>query len=134
MVGPTTNAPMLSCRTTAHGPTRTTGDVRYRAAVRGIADIKRALSCDLVLLVLAAHHDLERLVRQRSLQRLHLVPWRAHPNVALLIGRQDHRHRLRMDRLHHRICICREEAVDLMRPRDRLRLGAAITIERGPNA
>src|SRR5215471_6435580 len=75
--------------TTAIGPTRTSDDVRFRAAVRGIADIKRALisqrpdftswrlSCDLILLVLAAHHDLERIIRQRSLQGLRLIPWRA---------------------------------------------------------
>jgi hypothetical protein len=35
---------------------------------------------------------------KRSLQRLRFVPRRAHPNVALFIRRQDHRHRLGMTR------------------------------------
>lgn len=35
-----------------------------------------------------------------------------------------------MDRLDDRVRRCREETVDLMRPRHRLRLGAAITVER----
>ena len=52
-----------------------------------------------VFLVRPSHHDLERIIRQWPLQRLRLVPRRAHPDIALLIGHQDHRHRLRMDRL-----------------------------------
>ena len=60
----------------------------------------------------------ERIIRQRPLQRLCLIPWRAHPDVALLIGRQDHRHGLRMDRLDDRVRRCREKAVDLVRARD----------------
>ena len=55
---------------------------------------------------------------------------RAHPNVPLFVGGQDHRHRLGMDRLDHRVRGCREEAVDLMRSRYRLGLGAAVTVER----
>src|SRR5262245_36311199 len=42
---------------------------------------------------------------------------RAHPNVTLLIGRQDHRHGLGMDRLDDRVRRRRQEAVDLVRPR-----------------
>lgn len=63
-----------------------------------------------------------------------LVPWRSHPNVALFVGEQDHRHRLGMDRLDQRVGRCREKPVDLMRPRHRLRLRAAITAERRPYA
>jgi NAD(P)-dependent dehydrogenase (short-subunit alcohol dehydrogenase family) len=48
---------------------------------------------------LPPHHDLDRIVRQRSLQRLRLIPRRAHPDVSLLISQQDHRHCLGMDRL-----------------------------------
>jgi hypothetical protein len=33
-----------------------------------------------------------------------------------------------MDRLDHRVRRCREETIDLMRPRHRLRLGAAIAV------
>ena len=53
--------------------------------------------CRAVFFVCAAHHDLENVIRQRSLQRLRLIPWRAHPDIALLLGSQDHRHSLRMD-------------------------------------
>ena len=89
---------------------------------------------EIVFLVSATHDDLERIIRQRSLQWLGLIPRRAHPNVALLVGRQDHRHRLGMDRLNHRVGRCREKPVALMRPRHRLRLRAAITAERRPDA
>jgi hypothetical protein len=41
-----------------------------------------------------AHDDPERIVRQWLLQRLRLIPRCAHPNVPLLVGRQDHRHGL----------------------------------------
>ena len=41
---------------------------------------------------------------------------RAHPNVALLVRRQDHRHRLRMDRLHDRIRLGRQEAIQEIWP------------------
>ena len=80
----------------------------------------------------AAHHDLERIVRQWPLQRLGLVPRRAHPNVPFLIGGKDHGHCLRMDRLDHGIRCGREKSVDLMR--HRLRLRAAFAIERRPDA
>jgi hypothetical protein len=39
------------------------------------------------LFVRAAHHDLERIIRQRSLQRLRLIPWRA----SSLIGEKSTR-------------------------------------------
>ena len=61
-------------------------------------------------------------------------PRRAHPHVALLIGRQDHRHCLGMDRLDDDVRCRRQKAVDLMRPWHRLRLRAAITVERRPDA
>jgi hypothetical protein len=68
------------------------------------------------------------------LHRLGLIPWRAHPNVTLLVGRQDHRHRFRMDRLDDGVRRRRQEAINLMRSWDRLGLGAAIAIERRPDA
>jgi hypothetical protein len=49
------------------------------------------LSRDHIFLVGPSHDDLKRLIRQRPLQRLRLTPRRAHPDIALLIGRQDHR-------------------------------------------
>jgi hypothetical protein len=49
-------------------------------------------------IVCPAHDDPERIIRQWPLQRLGLVPRCAHPNVPLLIGGQDHRHGLRMER------------------------------------
>jgi hypothetical protein len=87
-----------------------------------------------VFLVDTAHHDLERIIRQESLQRLRLVPGRAHPHIALLLGRQDHWHRLRVDRLDHRVWCRGQEAIDEMRPRDRLRLGATVAFVLGPDA
>jgi hypothetical protein len=90
--------------------------------------------CRLVLFVGPAHDDPERVVQQRSLQRLRVIPRCAHPYVAFFIGGQDHRHGLRVDRLDHRVRRCREKTVDLMRPRPRLRLRAAITVERRPDA
>lgn len=53
-----------------------------------------ARSCRAVLLVRPTRNDLQGILRQRSLQRLRLIPRRPHPNVALLIRRQDHRRRL----------------------------------------
>jgi hypothetical protein len=61
------------------------------------------------------------------------IPWRAHPDVALLVSSQDHRHRLPMDRLHHGVRRGRQEAVNMVRPRHRLALGAAITVEGRPD-
>ena len=48
--------------------------------------------------------------------------------------RQDHRHRLRVDRRDHRIRRRRQEAVDEMRPGERLGLGTALAFEFGPDA
>ncbi len=62
------------------------------------------------------------------------VPWRAHPDVAFLSRRQDHGHRLRMDRLDDRVWRGRQEPVDEMRPGDRLRFGATTALELGPDA
>jgi hypothetical protein len=38
-----------------------------------------------IFLVRAAHHDPERVIRQLPLQRLRVIPMRAHPHAALLI-------------------------------------------------
>jgi hypothetical protein len=58
----------------------------------------------------------------------------AYPDVTLLFRREDHRHCLRIDRLDHCVRCGRQEAIDEMRPRDRLRLGATITLELGPES
>jgi len=79
-----------------------------------------------IFLIGAAHRDLEH--------RHGLIPWRPQPVVALLVGRQDHRHGLRMDRRDHRIRRRRQEAVNEMRPGDRLGLGTALAFEFGPDA
>jgi len=68
------------------------------------------------------------------LQRFRFIPRCPHPNIALFICRQEHRHRLVVDRRDDRVRRCRQEAVNLMRPWDRLRLGAAITVKRCPDA
>lgn len=52
----------------------------------------RYAAASLSSFVLAAHHDVERVIGQGPLQRLRLVPWRAH--IAFFGSRQDHRHRL----------------------------------------
>jgi hypothetical protein len=38
---------------------------------------------------------------QGPLKGLCFIPWRPHPGIALLVGRQDHRHGLGVDRLDH---------------------------------
>jgi hypothetical protein len=68
-----------------------------------------------IFLVRTAHHNPERIIRELPLQRLGLIPWRAHPNVALFIGRENHRHRLRMDRFDDRVRRGLKEALDKMR-------------------
>ena len=56
--------------------------------------------CCHVFFVCSSGDDPDRIVRQRPLQRLCLIPWGAHPNIALLIRHQDDRHGLRVNRLH----------------------------------
>ena len=70
----------------------------------------------LVLFVLPARDNLERVIGQWPLQRLRLIPRRAHPDVPFLVGRQDHWHGLGMDGLDDRVRCGRQEAVDQMRP------------------
>src|ERR1700675_2497073 len=68
------------------------------------------LSCSrLIFLVHSTGDDLERVIRQRSLQRLGFIPRRSHPDVALLVGRQDYRHCLRMNCLTTRVRGGRQE-------------------------
>jgi hypothetical protein len=68
------------------------------------------------------------------LQRLGFIPRRPHPNVAFLIRGQDHRHGLGVDRHYDGVRRRRQEAVDEMRPGDRLGLGTALAFEFGPDA
>ena len=92
-------------------------------------------SCSrLIFLVGPPGDDLERVIRQRPLQRPRLIPWRAHPDVALLVGRQDHRHGLGMDRLNDGVGRGRQETIDQMRARNGFRLSASVSLEFGPDA
>src|SRR5712672_113267 len=88
----------------------------------------------LIFFVRSPHDDLQSMIRQRSLERLCFIPWSAHPDIPLFIRRQDDRHRLGMDWLDNCIRRRREEAIDVMRTRDRLRFRAAVTLELGPDA
>jgi hypothetical protein len=81
---------------------------------------RKTLCRRLIFLICTARHDLDLFIRQRPLQRLRLIPRRTHPDVALFIGGQDHRHGLGMDRLDHRVRCCRQEALDEMRTGYRL--------------
>jgi hypothetical protein len=75
----------------------------------------------------AARNDLQRIIGQWPLQCFCLIPRRAHPDVAFLIGRKDDRHRLGMYRLDDRVRRRRQETVDEVRAGDRLGLGAAVS-------
>jgi hypothetical protein len=81
-----------------------------------------------------ASDDLEYVIRQRPLQSLRLIPWRTHPDVALLVGRQDHRHCLGMDRLDDDVRCRGQKSVNEMRPANRLRLGASVARANGTSA
>jgi hypothetical protein len=65
-----------------------------------------------------------------------LIPLRAHPGTALLVGRQDHTHLLGMDRCDDRVRRRGHEAIetDKVGAWDPFRLRAAITVERRPDA
>jgi hypothetical protein len=54
----------------------------------GTKDIA-SLCCHPIFLLAPARDNLERVIPQRPLQRLRLIPRRSHPNVALLIGGQS---------------------------------------------
>jgi hypothetical protein len=67
------------------------------------------------------------------------MPWphptaRAHPDVAFFRRRQDHWHCLWVDRFNDRVRSRGQEAIDQMRAGDRLRLGATVAFELGPEA
>ena len=87
-----------------------------------------------IFLVRPARYNFHGVVRQWPLQRLGFIPRRAHPDIALLVGRQDHRHGLGVDRHYDGVRRRRQEAVDEMRPGDRLGLGTALAFEFGPDA
>jgi hypothetical protein len=46
------------------------------------------------------------------------ILWRAHSDIALFIHRQDHRHCLRVDRLHDGVGLRGQEAIDEVRSGD----------------
>jgi hypothetical protein len=75
-----------------------------------------------ILLSFTAHHNVQCIFRQRPLQRRSLIPWRSHPNVMFFCSRQNHWHRLWMNRLNDRVRRRRQETVDQVRTRDGLDL------------
>jgi hypothetical protein len=87
----------------------------------------------LVFLIHAACDDPDRIILQRPLQRLGLIPRRTHPNIALLISHQDDRHGLRVNRIDNGVRRCCEKAVDVVRSRDRLGLRSPVAFELGPD-
>jgi hypothetical protein len=105
-------------------------EARQALAVGGTTSCYR---CS-IFLIGAAGNDLQRVVRQRPLQSLGFVSRRSHPDVALFLGGKNHRHGLRMDRFDDRVRRRCQEAKDVVRPWDRLRLGATVTLELGPDA
>jgi hypothetical protein len=90
--------------------------------------------CRPIFLVCTTRHNLQRVVRQRPLQRLGLIPRSSHPNVAFLFGRQDYRHCLRVYRFDDRVRGRCQEAVDEVRAGDRFGFGASVAPELGPNS
>lgn len=69
-----------------------------------------------VFLIRSPHHDLDRIVRQRSLQRLGLIPRRTYPDIPFFVRQQDDRPRLRMDWLDNGIRRCRRKPQTLSGP------------------
>ncbi len=98
------------------------------------SDKAKAGSCcgRLIFFRFSACHDSQRAIRQWSLKSFGLIPRRAHPHVVFLLCGQDHRHGLWVDRFNDRVWRRRQEAVDQMRAGDRLRLGATVALELGP--
>jgi hypothetical protein len=87
-----------------------------------------------IFLVCPTRHDLERIIRQRPLQRLRLIPRRAQPHVAPLVGRQDRRHGLRVDWFNNCARGCRQEAINKMWTGYRLRFRTTVASELSPNS
>jgi hypothetical protein len=72
---------------------------RNRNCLLGVIDsLPTASRGDTIFLIDATPDDANNIVRQWPLQRLRLIPRRAHPYVAFFFGRQDHRHGFGMDR------------------------------------
>ena len=109
-------------------PFRAKVDHRLNAARRRVSV---ASGGRLVFLVGTTRNDLQGIIWHRPLQRLCFIPRRAHPDVSLLISRQDHRHCLRMDRLDHRVRRAGEKSVNQVQAWYRLR--AAIAFELRPD-
>jgi hypothetical protein len=69
--------------------------------------------CGTIFFVGPPRYNPQRIVRQRPLQRLCLVPRRAHPHIALFIGCQDHRHGLGMYRFDNRVRRRGQETIEI---------------------
>src|SRR3954464_7368407 len=80
---------------------------------------------DSTVVVLAGGDYTQRAVRKRALKRLGFLPRRPQPRVALLLRRQDHRHRLRMHASHLRVRLAGEECEGVRRDFAFLRLADA---------
>src|SRR5947209_10662230 len=68
---------------------------------------------DSTVVVLAGGDYAQGAVRKRALKRPGFLPRRPQPRVALLLRRQDDRHRLRMHASHLRVRIAGEECEDV---------------------
>jgi hypothetical protein len=97
---------------------------RRLAAERSITLVFRAFMRD----------RLERSVRQRLLQRLRLIPRRAHSNVPFCFCCEVTGMAFGCIGLDHRVRCGRQEPVDEVRAGDRLRLRATVSAEFGPDA
>ena len=85
-----------------------------------------------VLFVGPSRYDQHRIVRQRTLQGLRLIPGCAHPDVAFLARGQDDWHGLGMYGRNDCVRLCRQKSKYEIRTRDGLRFGTAIASELSP--
>jgi hypothetical protein len=77
---------------------------------------------------------LQSVIRQRPLQRLCLIPGRAHPHVTFFFRRQNHRHGLGVNRLDDGVRCGGKKPVNKVRSGNRFRLGPAVAFELGPES
>lgn len=78
--------------------------------------VSRELRGFFIFPVRTSHDDLERIVRQRPLQRLCFISASAQPDLPLLGSRENDRHSLGMHRLDHGVRRGRQKSINKMRP------------------
>src|ERR1700730_16096792 len=77
------------------------------------------------IVLAAGPDDAQRAIRERTLQRLGLVPWSPHPDIVLLGRRQDHRHGLGVNAADLGVRLACQEGKDV---------GGDLALLRFPNA